>query len=86
MEIRERPPSMQKTSMAGPLIGGDGDPRAPTINAKKLTAGPLTPWGSDLHSGSERCVVNLHGYDRQKVIMHTGSTFPTTGHVMADDP
>jgi hypothetical protein len=34
-EIQERPPSTQKTSMAGPLRGGDGDPGASTINAKR---------------------------------------------------
>jgi hypothetical protein len=39
------------------------DPRAP---------GP--PWGSSLQSGSGRCVINLHGYDRQKVILLTGPT------------
>jgi hypothetical protein len=36
MEIREHPPSMQKTSTAGPLGGARArDSRVPTINAKK---------------------------------------------------
>jgi hypothetical protein len=47
-------------------------------------AGPCG--GSDLHPGFKRCVVNLYEYDRQKVILLTGLTFPMIGPVMADDP
>jgi hypothetical protein len=39
-----------------------------------------------LHLGSERCVVNLHGCERQKVIMLMGPTFPTPGPTMTYDP
>jgi hypothetical protein len=86
-EIQEHPPSTQKTSMAGLLGGGDGDPGAPTINTKNIDGSPPNPiGGSGLHPGSERCVLNLHGYDRQKVILLTGLTFPATDPVMADDP
>jgi hypothetical protein len=35
-EIRERPPSMQKLLMIGPLGGGAEDPGAPTINIKNV--------------------------------------------------
>jgi hypothetical protein len=35
LEIQEHPPSTLKASMTGPLGGGDGDPGASTINAKK---------------------------------------------------
>jgi hypothetical protein len=86
-EIQEHPPSTQKMSMAGLLRGGDGDPGASTINTKNIDGRPPNPiGGSGLHPGSERCVLNLHGYDRQKVILLTGLTFPATGPVMADDP
>jgi hypothetical protein len=40
-EIRERPPSTQTMSMAGPLGGGAGDPRVPTMNTKMSMMGPL---------------------------------------------
>jgi hypothetical protein len=30
--------------------------------------------GSGLHPGSERFVINLYGYDRQKIILLTGPT------------
>jgi hypothetical protein len=45
LEIRERPPSMQKTSTADPLRGNAGDPGAPIINAKNVDSGPLAPVG-----------------------------------------
>jgi hypothetical protein len=64
-------------SMAGPLRGNAGDPGAPTINTKNIdsrTLGLGSCEGSDLYLGSERCVVNLHGYDRQKVILLMGPT------------
>jgi hypothetical protein len=49
----------------GPLGGVVEDPGAPTIDAKKhRQRGPRPLWGSNLHPGSERCVVNLHGYHR----------------------
>jgi hypothetical protein len=40
-EIQECPPSTQKTLMAGPMGGGVGDPREPTINTKIINSGPL---------------------------------------------
>jgi hypothetical protein len=55
----------KKTSMAGSLGGDAGDPRTPTINAKNIDSGSPDPHGgSDLHPRSERCVVNLQGYDK----------------------
>jgi hypothetical protein len=49
----------------GTLGGGARDLRASTINTKKhQRRAPWPSWGSGLHPGSERCVVNLHGYDR----------------------
>jgi hypothetical protein len=30
--------------------------------------------GSGPHPGSEGCVINLHGYDKQRVILLTGYT------------
>jgi hypothetical protein len=39
-EIWECPSSTRKTSMVGPLGGGDGDPGTPTINAKNIDSGP----------------------------------------------
>jgi hypothetical protein len=50
-ENRESPPSMQKMSIAGPLGGDAGDPRPPTINAKKHRRWP--PWEAVLET-SER--------------------------------
>jgi hypothetical protein len=110
LEIRERPPSSQKTSTVAPLGGAVRDLRAPTINAKNVDSGPPRRqcrkiWehppstqkistadppsprrGSGLHPGPVRCIVNLRGYDRQKVILLTGPTFPVPGPIMADDP
>jgi hypothetical protein len=42
MEIRERPPSMQKISTTVPLGGDVGHPGAPTNNTRNITGGP--PW------------------------------------------
>jgi hypothetical protein len=52
------------------------------------TAGPQAPvgGGSDLHQGSEMCVINLHGHNRQKVILLTGLILYVLSSVMADDP
>jgi hypothetical protein len=36
LEIREHPPSMQKTSTMNPLGGDAGDSGAPTISAKNV--------------------------------------------------
>jgi hypothetical protein len=74
------------------LLGGvrAGDPTLPTINAKKCRR--WAPWphggvrGSDPHLGSERCVVNLHRHDRQKVILLTSPILLTLSSVMADNP
>jgi hypothetical protein len=40
LEIWERPPSMQETSMVGPLGGDVGDAGAPTINTRNIDGGP----------------------------------------------
>jgi hypothetical protein len=37
------------------------------------------------HPGSEGCVINLHGYDRQKGNSTHESHFSTLGFVMDDD-
>jgi hypothetical protein len=87
MEFWEHPPSTQITSMAGPLGGDAEDLGAPTINVKNVDSGlPGRRGGSGLHLGSKRCVVNLHGYQRQKVILLMGPTFTTPGPTMAYDP
>jgi hypothetical protein len=66
-------PSMLKNIYGAPLGCADGDPGAPTINVKKYQRQPPGPLGgSDPYLGSERCVVNLHGYDRHIVILLTG--------------
>jgi hypothetical protein len=76
-----------KMSTVGPLGGDARDPGALTINIKKHRWCPPGPHGgSGLHPRSEICVVNLHGYDTQKVILLIGPTFPALGPVMADDP
>jgi hypothetical protein len=49
-EVRERLPSMQKTSMVGPLGGSPEGPWAPTINEKKYRR--LILWEAVLRSGS----------------------------------
>jgi hypothetical protein len=73
--------------MAGPLGGGARDPRAPTINAKNIDGGPPTPkGGSGLHPRFERCVVNLHGYDKQKSNFAHGSHSSAIGPIMVNDP
>jgi hypothetical protein len=64
--------------MEGPLGGNAGDPGAPTINMKNIDGGlpdPAGGGGSGLHPRSKKCVVNLHGYDRQKLIVLTGPTY-----------
>jgi hypothetical protein len=61
---QERSPPMSEMSMAPPLGGTVGDPGAPTTYVGDVDSGP--PWGSVIHPGSERCVVNLHEYHRQK--------------------
>jgi hypothetical protein len=71
------------------LLGGSvRDPGAPTINEKNINSGPLGPCegGVDLHRGSKRCVINLHEYERQKVILLMDPTFPAPGPAMAYDP
>jgi hypothetical protein len=80
MEIWECPPSTQETSTAAPLGGDVRELGAPTVNAKNIDSGPpiLRGGGSGLHLGSERCVVNLHGYDRQKSNSAHESHFPST--------
>jgi hypothetical protein len=42
-KIWERLPLMQETSMAGPLGGGAGDLRAPSINTRKVDDNPQAP-------------------------------------------
>jgi hypothetical protein len=42
--------------------------------------------GSGPLLGAEGCIVNMHGYDRQRVILLTGSHFSTLGPAMADGP
>jgi hypothetical protein len=86
-EIQEHPPSTQETLMVAPLGGDVGDPGVPTTNAKNIDSRPLGPHGgSGLQPGSKMCVVNLHEYDRQIVILLMDPTFPVFGPVMVDDP
>jgi hypothetical protein len=59
-EIRERPPSMQKLSMIGPLGGGAEDPGAPTINIKNIDGDP--PWLAVLE-------IREHPPSTQKMLM-----------------
>jgi hypothetical protein len=66
--------------------GDDGDPGAPTINVKNVDGRPPGPHGGDLHPGSKMCVVNLHRYDTEKVIMLTGPILLALSSVMTDDP
>jgi hypothetical protein len=40
LEIWEHPPSMLKNVNGGPMGGGAGDLRVPTINAKNINSGP----------------------------------------------
>jgi hypothetical protein len=85
--ILEHPPSTQKTSMVGTQGGSDREPGPPTINARNVDGRP--PWGggtTGLHPGFERCVVNLNGYDRQKVILLTSLIHPALSPVMAYNP
>jgi hypothetical protein len=59
----------------GPPGGGVRDPGVPTINTKNIEGEPPSPRGGggvSRHSGYEECVVNLHGYDRQRVILLMG--------------
>jgi hypothetical protein len=73
-----RAPILNVKNVGGPLGGGVRDPGAPTINTKSIDGGPLGPrggGGSGLHLRFERCFVNLHMYDRQKVILLTGPTY-----------
>jgi hypothetical protein len=87
LEIRECPPLMLKDVDGGPLGGAAGDPVAPTINEKNVDGRPPGPLGgSGLHPRSKRCVVNLLGYDRQKVILLTGPILPALIPIMAYNP
>jgi hypothetical protein len=65
--------------MPDPLGGGAGDMGAPTINAKKYRWWAPKPscgegGGFGLHLRFERCVINLHGYDRPNVVLLMGPT------------
>jgi hypothetical protein len=73
----------------GPLGGNTRDPGASTINTKNIDDGPhslVGGGGVHLHPGFKRCVVKLHGYDRQKSSSAHGSHFSMLGPVMANDP
>jgi hypothetical protein len=89
-EIRENPPSKLKDIDGGPMGCAARDYGSPTINAKNVDSRPPAPpprgGGSGLHPRSERCVVNMHGYDRQKVILLTGPSLPALIAIMAYDP
>jgi hypothetical protein len=89
-EIRERPPSMLRNIDGGPLGGAAEDPGAPTINTKNVDGSPQAPMGGGGGGlrcpRSKRCIINLHGYKRQEVILLTGPTFPAPGPAMAYDP
>jgi hypothetical protein len=58
---------------------------------RNIDGGPLAPLrggggrGSGPHPGSKRYVVNLHRYDRQKVILLMGPILHLLSFVMADD-
>jgi hypothetical protein len=61
----------------------------PPSTEKISTAGTLAPAGGggfDPHPRSKRCIVNLHRYDSQKVIILMGPILPALSFVMADDP
>jgi hypothetical protein len=59
----------------------------PPSTLRNIDSGPPgLRGGSGPHLGSERCVVNLHRHDRQKVIMLTGLILPALSSVMANDP
>jgi hypothetical protein len=61
----------------------------PPLTQKTSTTGPMPSWGVGgvhLHPGFKRCVVKLHGYDRQKSSSAHGSHFSMLGPVMANDP
>jgi hypothetical protein len=55
MEIRERPPPMSETSMADPLGGTVGDPRAPPPMSETSMVGPLG--GAVIYPGSHTTYV-----------------------------
>jgi hypothetical protein len=44
MDIRVRPPSMLRMSMAGPLGSGARGLGAPTINTRNVNGGPPGRW------------------------------------------
>jgi hypothetical protein len=54
LEIWERPPSMQRTSMEAPLGGDAEDQGAPTINAKNVDGGPPKIWYRRSESGHQQ--------------------------------
>jgi hypothetical protein len=87
-EIRERTPSMLRNIDGGPLGGVAEDLGAPTINTKNVDGSPQAPIGGGglWCLRSERCIVNLHGYERQEVILLIDPTFPALGPAMAYDP
>jgi hypothetical protein len=41
LEVRKHPPSTLEMSTMGPLVGGAGGPRAPTISARNVNSGSL---------------------------------------------
>jgi hypothetical protein len=76
-----------KNINSGPLGGDAGGPKVPTINTKNVDGGPQSPCGrSGLHPRSERCVVNLHEYDRQKVTPLMDPIFPALSSVVCYYP
>jgi hypothetical protein len=65
METRKRPPPMSETSTVGPWEASLKIQEHPPLTQKNIDNGVPGPCGgSNLHPGSERCVVNLHGYHR----------------------
>jgi hypothetical protein len=55
---------------------------------RNLDGGPPIPRGGGYgpHPGSERCVVNLHRHDRQKVFLLMSLILLALSSIMADDP
>jgi hypothetical protein len=87
--VRECLPSMLRNNDDGPLerrCRRSGSTHHQRKKHQQWALGPCGGGGSDLHQGSKRCVVNLHEYERQKVILLMGPTFPAPGPAMAYDP
>jgi hypothetical protein len=58
--VRERPPPLSETSMAGPLRGDASSPGAPTTYVENVDGRPLGPLGGPVSIQDSKVCCDLH--------------------------